>query len=150
LIDPTSILHIYEDLAELRLVSRKTLINFSQPFGIRRFRKVRHHLTKSSLEDLVPITKHGILATCVDPIEFSTARTGNRSTWRFTTIHREDDPFNLEDVDFRREGTHIERTTKVLNNIKAHGNHNVRIGVFIRLHTSRFRSAGPLGGGIIL
>jgi hypothetical protein len=47
----------------------------------------------------------------------------------------------LEDVDFRRKGTHIEMLTRVLNNLKAQSNHNVRIGVF---DTSAY-SYNPVG-----
>jgi hypothetical protein len=44
-------------------------------------------------------------------------------------------------VDFRRKGTHIEILTRVLNNLKAQGNHKVRIGVF---DTSAY-SYNPVG-----
>jgi hypothetical protein len=47
----------------------------------------------------------------------------------------------LEDVDFRKKGTHIEMLTRVLNNLKAQGNHNVRIGSF---DTSAY-SYNPVG-----
>ncbi|KAG9520827.1 hypothetical protein KCV07_g4023, partial [Aureobasidium melanogenum] len=133
---PQEILHMIttlldeEQLPVLRLVSKQACYRLSDLFAKVHFAHLRHHLTETSLYDLIQITKHDMFSTCVKSIEFSTARTKYPS-------QGSPNPLLGEDSEFRRAGHHITMLVTVLENLSHRGNHKVSLGVFDSFWYSR-------------
>ena len=120
------------DLGNLRLSCKTLGTAATQPFGRRCLAERRFVFAEYSMQGLVDLTVHPVFSPCVRSLSFGICRLEMPKYEPASTDASRQKLSELVDKnnDFVHSGTHMLMLVQALQNLKAHGNLQVSLGVF--------------------
>ncbi|THY67147.1 hypothetical protein D6C97_01024 [Aureobasidium pullulans] len=120
------------DLGNLRLSCKTLGTAATQPFGRRCLAERRFVFAKYSMQGLVDLTVHPVFSPCVRSLSFGVCRLEMPKYGSASTDASRQKLSELVDKnnDFVHSGTHMLMLVQALQNLKAHGNLQVSLGIF--------------------
>ncbi|THZ18153.1 hypothetical protein D6C91_05635 [Aureobasidium pullulans] len=121
-----------EDLSNLRLSCKTLGTAATQPFGRRCLAERRFVFAEYSMQGLVDLTVHPVFSPCVRSLSFGICRLEMPKYESASTDASRQKLSELVDKnnDFVHSGTHMLMLVQALQNLKAHGNLQVSLGIF--------------------
>ncbi|KAG2166706.1 hypothetical protein VTO58DRAFT_103603 [Aureobasidium pullulans] len=120
------------DLGNLRLSCKTLGTAATQPFGRRCLAERRFVFAEYSMQGLVDLTVHPVFSPCVRSLSFGICRLEMPKYGSASTDASRQKLSELVDKnnDFVHSGTHMLMLVQTLQNLKAHGNLQVSLGIF--------------------
>ncbi|THY20660.1 hypothetical protein D6D01_06660 [Aureobasidium pullulans] len=120
------------DLGNLRLSCKTLGTAATQPFGRRCLAERRFVFAEYSMQGLVDLTAHPVFSPCVRSLSFGICRLEMPEYGSASTDASRQKLSELVDKnnDFVHSGTHMLMLVQALQNLKAHGNLQVSLGIF--------------------
>ncbi|TIA05685.1 hypothetical protein D6C81_10372 [Aureobasidium pullulans] len=120
------------DLGNLRLSCKTLGTAATQPFGRRYLAERRFVFAKYSMQGLIDLTVHPVFSPCVRSLSFGICRLEMPKYGSASTDASRQKLSELVDKnnDFVHSGTHMLMLVQALQNLKAHGNLQVSLGIF--------------------
>ncbi|TIA45604.1 hypothetical protein D6C79_05591 [Aureobasidium pullulans] len=120
------------DLGNLRLSCKTLGTAATQPFGRRCLAERRFVFAEYSMQGLVDLTVHPVFSPCVRSLSFGICRLEMPKYEPASTDASRQKLSELVDKnnDFVHSGTHMLMLVQALQNLKAHGNLQVSLGIF--------------------
>ncbi|THY76968.1 hypothetical protein D6C94_02689 [Aureobasidium pullulans] len=120
------------DLGNLRLSCKTLSTAATRPFGRRCLAERRFVFAEYSMQGLVDLTVHPVFSPCVRSLSFGICRLEMPKYESASTDASRQKLSELVDKnnDFVHSGTHLLMLVQALQNLKAHGNLQVSLGIF--------------------